>query len=69
MSVSYGKFPDVKKGFFKVTEGFLLYHTTLYNFYAALEVNKAILHKACTKSAGFFAVWSLATRRSSAHSS
>ena len=30
--------------------------TALYNFYAASEVDETSLHKACTKSVGFFAV-------------
>ena len=40
-----------------------LYNTTaLYNFYAASEVDKTSLHKACTKSVGFFADWALETK-------
>lgn len=35
--------------------------SALYNFYAALEVDEASLHKACTKYVGFFAVWALET--------
>ena len=38
------------------------YNTALYNFYAASEVDKTSLHKACTKSVGFFAVWALETK-------
>ena len=37
-------------------------HTALYNFYAASEVDETSLHKACTKSVGFFAVWALETK-------
>ena len=32
----------------------IYYTTALYNFYAASEVDEASLHKACTKSVGFF---------------
>lgn len=34
----------------------------LYNFYATSEVDETSLHKACTKSVGFFAVWALETK-------
>ncbi|WP_301877616.1 hypothetical protein [uncultured Megasphaera sp.] len=36
--------------------------TALYNFYAASEVDKTSLHKACTKSVGFFADCALETK-------
>ncbi|WP_036243776.1 hypothetical protein [Megasphaera sp. BL7] len=39
-----------------------LLQTALYNFYAASEVDKTSLHKACTKSVGFFADWALETK-------
>mgnify|MGYP007083630267 CR=1 FL=1 len=36
--------------------------SALYNFYATSEVDETSLHKACTKSVGFFAVWALETK-------
>ncbi|MEE0483189.1 MAG: hypothetical protein UDH96_02680, partial [Megasphaera elsdenii] len=38
------------------------YITALYNFYATSEVDETSLHKACTKSVGFFTVWALETK-------
>lgn len=39
-----------------------LKYSALYNFYATSEVDETSLHKACTKSVGFFAVWALETK-------
>lgn len=36
--------------------------SSLYNFYATSEGDETSLHKAWTKSVGFFAVWTLKIR-------